>query len=251
MKLRHHKLLSTALIVPAFILSYALLTDNVSAQDASLYLDPASATVNEGDTFDVDVRVDTDGENVNAVEAVLEYSTSQVSFTSIDSSASAFEIEANETGGSGEVTISRGTTTPQSGDLFLSTVTFEAITGGETANITFNETDSDVVRESDSQDILATTTGGAYTLEGTGGGDGGGGSDGGGEEEGEDTTQETTEGEEDTSALPQTGPDDMQTTGQLRQGNERDSWLVLGLLGLGGSAALYALGVPLYRRWQL
>lgn len=247
MKLRHHKLLSAALIVPAFVLSYALLTDNVSAQDASLYLDPASATVNEGDTFDVDVRVDTDGENVNAVEAVLEYSTSQLSFTSIDSSGSAFEVEASETGGSGEVTISRGTTTPQSGDLFLSTVTFEAITGGETANITFNETDSDVVRESDSQDILATTTGGAYTLEGTGG-DGGG--DGGGEEE-EDTIQETTDEEEDTTALPQTGPDDMQTTGQLRQGNERDSWLVLGLLGLGGSAALYALGVPLYRRWQL
>lgn len=244
MKLRHHKLLSAALILPAFVMSYALLTDSASAQDASLYLDPASATVSEGDTFDVDVRVDTDGEDVNAAEAQLLYSASDLSFVEIDSSSSAFEVEASESGGSGEVTISRGTTTPQSGDLLLSTVTFEAVAGGVTTDITFDEADSAVVRESDNQDILTSTTGGSYTLESTG--DGGDGS-----EEEEDTGEETTEEEEDTTMLAQTGPDDMHTAGEYRQDNDSDSWLVLGLLGLGGSAALYAIGIPLYRRFQL
>lgn len=50
-----------------------------SAQAATLYMDPASAAINRGDTIEVGVRVDTDeetGECINAVSGVVSYTDS-------------------------------------------------------------------------------------------------------------------------------------------------------------------------------
>ena len=58
---------------------------------ATLYLSPASKTVNNGENFAVSVYTNTGGDPVNAVQANLSYPTATLQFISVDSSGSAFE----------------------------------------------------------------------------------------------------------------------------------------------------------------
>lgn len=60
------------------------------AQDATLYFSPSDVSVVKGDTFDVDILINTDNDNVVAVKAVIEYDTNNLSLESWDTTSSVF-----------------------------------------------------------------------------------------------------------------------------------------------------------------
>src|SRR4051812_4395571 len=65
----------------------------------TLYLSPSTLIVANGATFTVDIHESSGTEPVNAVQANLTYSETQLDFVGIDSSTSAFGTEAEATGG--------------------------------------------------------------------------------------------------------------------------------------------------------
>ncbi|HEY4695176.1 MAG TPA: hypothetical protein VIH52_04425 [Candidatus Nanoarchaeia archaeon] len=129
---------------------------------ATLYLSPASKTVNNGENFAVSVYTNTGGDPVNAVQANLSYPTATLQFISVDSSGSAFEIAAETSGGSGSVRIGKGTLTPKTGVQLVGIVNFKAIAAG-TASVSF-ASGSAVLRSTDNANILSGPTGGTYTV---------------------------------------------------------------------------------------
>lgn len=133
------------------------------APNTRLYLNPASKTVIQDTSFGVAVRVDTGGEEVNAVQANLTYPADRLEFVSIDPAGSAFEITAQSVGGNGSIKISRGTLTPVTGDKLIATVNFKALSGDGSAEVVF-ASGSAVSRYSDSTDVMNGTDGGTYSF---------------------------------------------------------------------------------------
>ena len=132
-----------------------------AAGTATLYLSPASGTFAQGDTISIDIYEDSGTDTVNAVQANLSYPDNLLNFTGITSS-SAFNVEAQSTGGNGSVQIARGATTPVSGNQLVATVRFTAAAGGQ-ANISFTS-GSAVIRSTDNGAQTLTTTGASYTI---------------------------------------------------------------------------------------
>ena len=136
------------------------------AAAATLYLSPASQTVTQATTFNVQVRENSSTDPVNAVQANLTYDTTKLDFVSISNTGSAFGVEAENTGGAGAVRIARGVTggqPPVTGDQLVATITFRAKTSLGATSVTF-AAGSAVIRSTDNVNILATTTGGTYTI---------------------------------------------------------------------------------------
>lgn len=136
----------------------------VYSAEGTLYLSPASKTVNVGSNFTIAIRVDSKGININAVQANLSYPTSKLDFVSIDTSTSAFNVPMQETGGGGLVKIAR-MVIPDSikGDKLIANVTFKAKSSG-TATVSF-ASGTVVVKDADGAPELTTTkNGGSYTI---------------------------------------------------------------------------------------
>jgi hypothetical protein len=133
----------------------------VGATNASLYLSPASQTVNTNDTITITIKVDTGGDPVNAVQANLTYPTALFDSVTVTSTA-AFDVIAENTAGSGTIKVARGATTPVNGVVDVATLTLHAVASGTQA-INF-ASGSMIVRSTDNTNILATTAGGNYTV---------------------------------------------------------------------------------------
>jgi hypothetical protein len=136
-------------------------SQTAEAQSAnSIYLTPAAANYKVGDSFAVEVHVNS-SEQINTVEAHLSYDGS-LQFVSIDDAGGAFGIPAEKSGGSGQVSLAMGTTAAVSGDQFVAKVNFKAVAVG-----------SGTVQMLDSSQALSSTTftnvittrkGGAYAV---------------------------------------------------------------------------------------
>ena len=134
-----------------------------AAGSATLYLNPASGSVKNGNTIILGVYVNSGSEPINAVQANLTYSTSQLTYIGY-SSSSAFSIEAeNPSGNTGALRFARGTTTPKTGVQQVVSVTFRAAASSGTAAVNFSSS-SAVLSSNSNTDILSTTTGGQYVL---------------------------------------------------------------------------------------
>lgn len=131
----------------------------------SLYLSPRTQTVAKNATLSVSVRMNSGGDQVNAVQANLTYSADKLDFISISSAGSSFPIDAASAGGSGTVSISRGVIgTGISGDKLIATVRFRVNASAQgSAAINFSG-GSALVRGSDQANILGGSTGGNYTI---------------------------------------------------------------------------------------
>ena len=130
----------------------------------NMYFTQITPTIAVGQTLTVQVRVNTNGSSVNAVESDFTYPTSQLSFASIDTSASSFDIDATATGGSGSVSIARGSSsgaTGISGDLDVANITFNVLAAGA-ANLTFQNS-SVALDSTTNTDDLSTLTNGSFT----------------------------------------------------------------------------------------
>lgn len=132
------------------------------AAAATLYLSPASGSVQQGNNITIGVRVNTGGENVNAVQANLSYPDDKFEYISITTS-STFPLEVESSGGGGSVRIARGNFSGVTGDQLVASVTFKARTTTGTAAVSFAG-GSAITRSSDSSNILSGTTGSSYSV---------------------------------------------------------------------------------------
>ena len=137
------------------------------ANAATLKLSPTTKTVKVGDSVNVSILFDTGGETVNKVKASITFPTSLLSvetdsIVTTGSAVTEFKetIYSNVTG---TVDIS-GNTSTSGTDKLLATIKFKTKAVG-TANVSF-DTDSQIIRSSDSNNILllADSIGGTYTI---------------------------------------------------------------------------------------
>jgi hypothetical protein len=127
-------------------------------KNRTLSLTPASRTVGTGETLIVSVRLDPDGEAVDAMSARLSFPAAQLACTSVSvgSGWAAGERQC----GDGEVRIEANATAPRSSPSTVATVTFTGVSAG-TADVDF--TDASAVRSTDT-DTRVRTKGGTYTV---------------------------------------------------------------------------------------
>ncbi len=129
-----------------------------------LYLSPGSGSIYQGATSYIQVRIDTQGDSVNAVSAYLSYPQDKVDVTSL-SFGSSFSIGAEGSYGGGMVKIARGNVTGVSGKILVATIGFKGKILGSKPTISFIG-GSAAPRASDSQDSLnlGGSPGGTYTV---------------------------------------------------------------------------------------
>lgn len=132
----------------------------------TMYLSPASLSIDQGDTFSVAIRENSSTELVNAVQVDLNYDPADLDFVTVNGTGSAFGLEVENTGGGGLVRIVRGVTggdPPATGDQLVATVTFRARLSPGATTVSF-AAESRLMSSVDNTDILNTTTPGIYTI---------------------------------------------------------------------------------------
>jgi len=164
------KVSTALLILPLLTLNFLFIGVPVgyAAGPASLYVDPISRTVNNGESFPVAVWVNTGGETVNAVQANLSYPADQLEVTGLDYTGTSFPAQAESTFGGGSIRMGRGVApasppTWVTGANLIGTITFKAKVGSGTANVSF-AAGSKVMKHPDFTDVLGTTTPGNYSF---------------------------------------------------------------------------------------
>ena len=149
-------------LVIVFLFLFLITPSVVSA--SSLYLSPASGTVGLGGTISVRVNLNTGGEGVNGVTAVLAYPVDKLEVAGISYSGT-FAIAAEGSYGGGGIRISRGNINPVSGNVNIATIIFRGkAPGSATASFVGG---SAVPRASDSSDSYTGGSGGTYTVSST------------------------------------------------------------------------------------
>ncbi len=149
----------------------------VTRTNAELFLSPATKTVNVGDTFSVDVLVNTDGQNVVVVGAYLNYDPTKLEVIGIDNSNSVFTMTVKKTADptTGMIKLALGKPTPgvntASGNV--ATINFKAIAQASPTYVSF-VTDSDqldtcvLLDDGKGTDILGSVKNGDYFIGGGG-----------------------------------------------------------------------------------
>ncbi len=134
-----------------------------AAGSGQLTLTPASGSYLKDSTLKVTVN-STSTDAINAVEADLNYDTSQLEFISVDKSASAFTLYCSTSGGGGSVKIGCAHSSNLTGTNKVADVSFKVLVGSGSTAITFASS-SAMVRPSDGQNVWnGATAGGTYTL---------------------------------------------------------------------------------------
>ena len=127
--------LSVSFFVFVMVLTIVPLKGNAglegSTSQATLALSPVSGSYEVGDSFSVDIRVDTNGQDVVVVAAYLDYNNNHFRADSIDTGDSVFTTEAEKSieSSSGQIKITVGKPTPgvNSSSAKVATVNFTAI----------------------------------------------------------------------------------------------------------------------------
>lgn len=137
-----------------------------SAQNAVLYFVPTSSTVSPGQTFRVQVMVDTKGEFVNAVAAYFMYPADKLDALFVDRTGSAMTLFAEDKALLGRVDISGGTPTPGFlGIQKIASVDFRVKESYPLSPATLNFlSDAAILRNSDNQNILNLGSSGKATF---------------------------------------------------------------------------------------
>jgi len=156
---------------------------------ATLSLSPETGSYSVGDSFSVDVMVNTNGQDVVVVAAYIKYNTSYFRADSIDTAGSIFTTEAEKTIDStaGEIKITLGKPTPgvniANGKVAAINFTAVLATAPTADNITFDfaagsTLESNVILDDGlGTDILSGVYNSRYTVAGDGDGDGAGAGD--------------------------------------------------------------------------
>jgi hypothetical protein len=160
----------TFVLVAAFgvIGTYFILQTGASPKlqpAVTLALTPSSARLQRGDTLSLAITLDTNGQDVNAVEASVAYPADKLEFVSIDGTGSAFEVEAPVSQSAGLVTIPRGHYSAVNGSgVHVATLNLRAIANTRKAQVKILDTSS-VLKYGDSTNILSRVLGGQYVIQ--------------------------------------------------------------------------------------
>ncbi len=151
-------------------------TSNASGETATLALNPSSITVTQGETFTVDVILNTNNNDVVATRAIVDYDTDNFTLTEWDTTDSSFSVdnsctynskpceivENDTTNGKISVTLSKPSPGVNTGSGEVVRLTFQAKDTAQTDDITleFNgsgsATDSDVILDGYGDDGVGT-----------------------------------------------------------------------------------------------
>lgn len=130
------KFLSNLIIFSLVLLNFAVFPLNSVQAAGNFYLAPGSMTVTNGQTFSVGVRVNASS-GVDTAQANLSYPADKLDFLGLSYGGSAFEIQAQSSGGSGNIRMGRATIGSKSGDLLVGTITFRAKVSSGSAAVSF------------------------------------------------------------------------------------------------------------------
>lgn len=128
-----------------------------------MYMSPASGSYKVGSTITITLRENSYTDTVNAAEADLSYPTSKLQFVSTTiTGVSSFGIAAQNTGGSGSVTIAVGNYSALSGDKVIAVVKFKVLATGSAA-VTYKNS-SQVLSSTTNTNVISSLQNGSYTL---------------------------------------------------------------------------------------
>ena len=135
-----------------------------------LYLSPATTSVIQNQQFSVTVRINTNGQTVNAVRSDISYSSSQLEFVSTTNpcvdppfGVTAENLPAAGAPTPGSVKIACGSFAGATGDYAVATLTFKALANTGTATISFAST-SEALLKSDNSNQLGSTASAAVQM---------------------------------------------------------------------------------------
>ncbi len=172
---------SLLVIAAVAVVGATVLALSFASGPATITLSPTTGSYAINSNFAVTIYENSGADAVNVIQADLNYDQSKLQFVNIDTSTSAFDGQASQSGGNGLVSIARFRTpesTPLTGKQLVAIINFKAVAGTGTSAITFAKS-SYLVRSNDNSDIWnGVTTGGTFTLTtptASGGGSGGNG----------------------------------------------------------------------------
>jgi hypothetical protein len=113
------------------------LSGTALADSGSTSLSASGGTYAIGTTFSVPVYENSGDTQVNVVQANMNYDSSKLELISIDTGQSGFNVKVSESGGSGAVKITRGSTSPVTGSVLLATLMFKAMSDSGSSQLTF------------------------------------------------------------------------------------------------------------------
>jgi hypothetical protein len=131
------------------------------AASPQMYLNPAVISMNQGDDINVSIHINSGTDPVNAVESDLSYDSTKLQYVSTDNTGSVFPLVAATNATPGSVKIARAIspgTAPVVGDGLVAIVTFHALVGSGSSNISIASS-SAVVRSTDNTNILVDSAG--------------------------------------------------------------------------------------------
>jgi hypothetical protein len=154
-------------IIGGYVLIHSFAATTGPPPPPTIYLDLQNQTLPVNSNFTVTIREDSGTTAINAVQANLSYPANLIDFVSIDSSTSAFDVNAAASGGAGVIDLARGKTGTLTGPQVVAVVTFHTKTTSGAANIAFTSGTA-LVNSTNNQDLLgslAATRGGTYTVD--------------------------------------------------------------------------------------
>ncbi len=135
------------------------------APKSDLTFSPSISQVNTGNDFAIQMRVNTNGQLVNAVSSDISYPSALLDVVSVTNTNGAFSIEViNNSATPGNIDLAFGTLTPKSGDLLIATIVFRAKAAG-IAPVSF--IGPVVTNSTTNTDDLKSFTNGSYTIIGS------------------------------------------------------------------------------------
>lgn len=102
--------------------------DITKAADGGFTLKPNKTSLQNGDSLEVSITLNSNENAVTSYIANLSYPEDKLTFEAADTQKSPFTMILESKGGNGEVNIINGSTTPLTGDLYVGKVTFKAKT---------------------------------------------------------------------------------------------------------------------------
>lgn len=173
MKKRHFKRTRKPYILQALLAAVGvgmvgfslLLISFAATTTVKLYVSPASKTTAVNTTFNVQVRLQST-ENVRYVKAYLDFTASKLQVKSISSTNSSFstKIEESYDNNTGQVKLTRSSSSNRSGTLDIATVTFQAKQSG-TGAVSFNNASTVASNQYyPYPNLITAKAGGTYTI---------------------------------------------------------------------------------------
>ncbi len=165
-----------ALSLSLILLGAIAIVPAQAGANAELSLSPSTKTVGIGETFSIDVLVNTNSQNVVAVGAYLTYDATKLQVIDIDTSKSILTMEAEKIfdSNAGKIKISRTKPTPgiNTANGNVATINFKALSPASPTKVDFiidgigiSGTDSDILLDDGKgTDILSSVKNGSYTI---------------------------------------------------------------------------------------